>query len=460
MSSTPTLAELYHLADELERDRATPVAEATQRDHAIAAQCPANDDVGALRYWLASLARDAADAEQPRGSPWLSEASIAALARLLALFFGISGMAGFLLTSGRGLVNVFMFMLLFVIVQALLCLVGSLVLVRTVAGGPSPVVLPVNPVRLLFSRVLPDRRYMREAQALLRLVFLRYGQELGALFTIGALGACFAVLALSNFTFVWGSTFNLSDSLVEQITAWIAAPWSSWLPTATVSGDLIFASRYHPAVTTLGPADVAAMRGWWPFLVMSMVTYALVPRLLLWLLSWFFYRRQMRAAFLSQPGCERVLARMRAPVVSTRGEGGSESVAPAADASRADRRLLLLNWANALSPEDASRFEDFASVPDGNILNAGLGSLPEELERLAPRFAAPVEHLYVAVRSWEPPMADLADFLAGCARIPRCTLFLVPLPQRPVAAAQLSDWQAFARDLAFGAVAVQVLERG
>jgi len=461
MSRTPTFPELYRLAEQLERDRSVPVAEARQRDHAIAARCPAGDDVATLRCWLANLPRAGAAGDQVSASPWLSEASVAALARLLALILGFSGMAGFLLGSGRGLVNVFMFMLLFVIVQALLCLVGSLVLLRTVAGGPTPVVLPINPARLLVARVLPDRRYLREAQALLRLVFLRYGQELGALFTLGALAACFAVLALSDFTFVWGSTFNLSDSLVEDMTAWIAAPWSSWLPAATVDGNLIFASRYHPAVTTLGPADVAAMRGWWPFLVMSMVTYALAPRLLLWLLSWYFYRRRMRAAFLSQPGCERVLARMRSPVVSTRGEDRvTGSAEPAGEGSPPDRRLLLLNWANALSPEDAGRFEAFASVPDGNIVNAGLGSQPEELERLAPRFAAPVEHLYVAVKSWEPPMADLADFLAGIPRISLCTLFLVPLVQRPVAAARLQDWQSFARELPFGAVAVQVLDRG
>ncbi len=89
---------------------------------------------------------------------------------------------------------------------------------RTVVGGQAPVVLPVNPARWLLARSLPDRRYLREAQSVVRLVFLRYGQELGALFTLGAIAAFFVVLALSEFTFVWGSTFQLSDSLVEEVT--------------------------------------------------------------------------------------------------------------------------------------------------------------------------------------------------------------------------------------------------
>jgi hypothetical protein len=119
----------------------------------------------------------------------------------------------------------------------------------------------------------------------------------------------------------------------------------------------------------------------------------------------------------------------------------------------------LLNWANALTPEDVAAFEEFAAVADGNIVNAGLGSVPEELERLAHRFDKPLEQLYVATRSWEPPMADLADFLANFARVPRCTLFLVPLPRKPVSAGRLGDWQVFARALPFDVVDVQALER-
>ena len=55
-------------------------------------------------------------------------------------------------------------------------------------------------------------------------------------------------------------------------------------------------------------------------------------------------------------------------------------------------------------------------------------------------------------------MADLADFLANFARVPRCTLFLVPLPRKPVSAGRLGDWQVFARALPFDAVDVQALD--
>ncbi|MEE4144636.1 MAG: DUF2868 domain-containing protein [Halieaceae bacterium] len=457
---TPTLSQLYHLAEQLELDKELPVQTARERDHAIAVDCSAGDDSGRLLFWLDAVSAQRRGADGSK-EPWLSEASAAALGRLLALFFGFSGMAAFLLTSGRGLVNVFMFLLLFVVIQFLLCLVAAVVMAFTLGPGQAPVVLPLNPARLLVARAFPDRRYLREAQSVVRLVFLRYGQELGALFTLGAIAAFFVVLALSDFTFVWGSTFQLSDSLVEDMTAALAAPWSAWLPQATVGGDLIFATRFHPAITSLGPDNIEAMRGWWPFLIMSMLCYALFPRLLLWLLSRYFYGQQMRTAITRLPGSERVLARMKTPLVRTQGEGAGARP-PARDISGVpvDQGLLLLNWANALTPEDVAAFEAFAAVADGNIVNAGLGPVPAELERLASRFDKPVEQLFVATKSWEPPMADLADFLGNFARVPRCTLFLVPLPHKPVSAARLGDWQVFARALPFDLVDVQALERG
>ena len=121
---TPTLSELYGLAQQLELDKELPVQTARERDHAIAASCSAGDDSGRLLFWLDAVSSQRPGA-QGQKDPWLSEASVAALGRLLALFFGFSGMAAFLLTSGRGLVNVFMFLLLFVIIQFLLCLVAA-----------------------------------------------------------------------------------------------------------------------------------------------------------------------------------------------------------------------------------------------------------------------------------------------------------------------------------------------
>jgi hypothetical protein len=455
---TPKLTDIFRLAAMLEQDKATPVQAARERDHAIARECARSDDTGRLMYWLQAVSLQSADG---RGAPepWLNEASAALLGRIVALGFGFAGMATFLLASGRGLVNVFMFILLFVLVQLLLCLVAAVVMTRIASGHQAPAALPLNPSRLLLARTLPDRRYLREAESVVRLVLLRYGQELGALFTLGAVTAFFLLLALSDFTFVWGSTFDLSDSWVEAMTALLAAPWSSWLPQATVSAELVFASRFHPAIAALSPADISAMRGWWPFLIMCVLSYALLPRLLLWLFSRLLYRRQARALVVRLPGSERVLARMTSPLVTTQGTSSAERQPVAgADPAATDPGLVLLNWANALRQEELARYDVLAAVDPANIVSAGLGALPEERQRLAAVYRRRFDHVMVAVKSWEPPLADLADLLAGFEGVSRCTLFLLPLPHKQVPAARLGDWQLFARGLAFPLVDVQALE--
>ncbi|MEM8562598.1 MAG: DUF2868 domain-containing protein [Pseudomonadota bacterium] len=444
------------MAEQLERDRETPEPIAKARDHAMAEAC-AGDDVDCLLQWSEKMdqSRSAAVAHHS----WLPGFFGIALARIIACVMGFSAMAGFLLSSERGLVNVFLFILLFVIIQLLMCLLGIVVIVRNVLGTTAPV-LPTNPARLLIGHTTTDGRDLQEAQSSIRLLFLRFGQELGALFTVGAVMAFFVVLSMSDFTFVWGSTFALSDSAVESITATMALPWSGWLPQAVVDSDLIFVSRFHPAVSSIGPSNIEAMRGWWPFLIMTVVVYALIPRIILWCLSLCLYRRELRAAVLSLPGATRVLSRMRAPIVATQGERDKPAARYRSSAPQAiDRRILLLNWADALHTDEIDSYPEFQILADGHVINAGSGSQDTELQRVSAKLTSPVDHLYVAVKSWEPPMADLADFLGNLAGLQSCTLFLVPLVSRPVSATAFSDWQHFAKNLRFVAVDVQRLER-
>lgn len=457
-ANTPSLSDLYRLSAQLELDQELPVQSLRERDCAIGIACdqdhPSADESGRLLYWLEQLTGPAG-----QGDNGWHEGSAAHLARIASLVFGFIGMSSFLLTSSRSLVNVFTFLMLFVVVQLLLCGIATIVMARTLAGTPSPV-MPLNPARLIVARLFPDRRHLREAQSVLRLVFLRYGQELGAVFTLGAIAAFFLVLGLREFSFVWGSTFTVSNELVERLTALASLPWASWLPAATVDATVIADSRYHAAITDIGLANRDSMRGWWPFLIMSMVSYALVPRLALWALSRWAYKRHIRSAITSLPGSALVLARMRSPLVKTQGEAsGPATLAPASTHHASDERLLLLNWSNALTATDGGQFEALFAVPATNIVNVGLGSLSQETQLVRARLGAPVEHVYVAVKSWEPPMADLSDFLAGLDGIRRCTLFLVPLAHRATTMAKLEDWRRFARALNFDQVEVLPLER-
>lgn len=457
--SRPNLGDLYRLAAQLDQDRELPVPALRERDRAVAAEQAEAAPLPRLLHWLDTVSpADATTVLQP-----LSEASAAMLARLVALLLGFAAMAGFLLGSERALVNVFLFLTVFVLLQFLLSLLAAVMMWRTVRGHV-PMALPLHPGRWIVQRSLPDRRTLREAQPVLRMLFLRYGQELGALFTIGAALAFLLVPALGEFSFVWGSTFNPGAGLVQRLTETLALPWSAWLPLATVPPEVVANSRFHPATVALDRSDIESMRGWWPFLWACLLGYALLPRLLLWVLSRLFSRRLLARSFLHYPGAEQVLARMQAPLVRTRateanGAPAAPDVEPAPLGIAAMEASLLLDYGGALGPGGPADFEELMTVPSGQLLTVGAAALQDDLARLAELPVATSERLLLVVKGWEPPLAELRDLLEPLASVPRCTVLLAPLPGKAIPHRKVEDWRSFARSLPFTSVDVQLLNR-
>jgi Protein of unknown function (DUF2868) len=455
-ANTPALQHLYQLSQQLEADREQSAELLRQRDHEIGRDCHAGDDAGRLLFWLQRVQKVGI---APSDS-WLNESAAAMLLRASALLFGALTMLGFLLASGRGLVNVFLFLMLFVLLQLLFALGAGVVMLRSLRGKP-PASFPLNPARFVTARALPDKRYLGEAAGVLRLLLLRYGQEFGALFTVGAVVAFLCLLAFADFSFVWGSTFGVSDQLVTSVTGLLSAPWSGWAPVAVLSPELIADTRYNPAVIDLSQMNDDSRRGWWPFLLMCMLVYGLLPRLLLWLASRLAYGRELKRSFVSFPGAELVLSRMKRPMVKTQAEE-AESDGPAQPVVALDTGLALLNWAGALGEQGEQgeqQFEQLRAVLPGNQFSGGVGSPEEDADSIAAVNRLQPETLLVVVKSWEPPLADLADVLCRVTETPRCSLCLVPLPGREVSEHALDEWEMFASELPFASVSAQALNR-
>ncbi len=446
----PQLNDLYRLSEQIESDREQSISQLRQRDHAIGQACTAGDDIGRLQFWLGKVATEATDDD----GQWLDEGGAAMLLRAAALILGGATMLGFLLASDRAVVNVFYFLLIFVLLQFFLALGSGTVMLRSLRGNP-PAVFPLNPARLVASRALPDARYLRENSSVVRLLLLRYGQEFGAVFTLGAMTVFLGLLAFTDFSFVWGSTFGLVDETVGSLTRMLGLPWSAWMPAATVTPEMIADTRYNPAQLDLETMNDLSRRGWWPFLFMCMAVYALLPRMILWVMSRLAFNREVRRMFVRQPGAEAVLSRMRAPAVQTQADEPEQSTEP--QAVELDESLMLLDWAGALGTGSLSDFDGLSRVPADNRLVAGLGSPNDDHACVSALNSYRPESLLVAVKSWEPPMADLADVLAGVDGLSRCELCLVPLPGKTVSEHSLEEWRAFARDLSFPLVEARAL---
>jgi len=280
------------------------------------------------------------------------------------------------------------------------------------------------------------------------------------IFSLGAILAFFVLLLLSGFGFVWGSTFGITEHVVKALVDIAAAPWATAVSSAVVSSDIIVASQFQQGVTRFGNAEIMVTRQWWPFLIMSMSVYALLPRIILWWLTRIFYRRGMRLSLLSTPGAERILSRMKTPHVTTEGESLLATGKPASPMAAAhDTDKVIIDWAGALAFCDRDEFDDLKAVPAGRIRAAGTGSLGDDL--VCAQWVTELEplQLLVVVKAWEPPLADLQDFIARTGGVTRCTLCLLPLHGRAIKESSTRDWRAFSRELAIDVVDVLVLDR-
>lgn len=432
----PALGHLYRLNEQLQSDRTRKLDELRERDHAIGKASMLVDDTQCLMLWLDAVNTPTDD----KAHTWLNESHAALIMRLAAVFFGLAAMTGFLLASERALVNVFLFLLLFVFLPLLTSLIAAWAMLRSLRGSPAPV-FPLNPARFVARHALPDWRHLKENSSVVRLLLFKYGQEFGALFAVGALISFVGLLAFNDFSFVWGSTFALSDVLVSRLCALLSLPWSGFIPSAVVSPEIIAETRYHAAQFDFGQISVESRRAWWPFLFMSLLAYSLLPRVLLWLVSRRAYRIEVGRAFLSMPGASSVLARMRTPVVSTQAED-EDHVDAELQAIVCEAGSVLLEWAGAMALADVV-------VEVEHRLQAGLGSPADDLDAIEAINRLQPAHLLIAVKAWEPPMADLADVLAEIHGVSRCSLQLVSLSGRELGESSLRDWQAFAQTLPF-----------
>lgn len=447
---TLTSMDLVRIADQIERDRALDWQELQSRDYAIGQRCQHRSVSKRLLCWLDATG---VDKQITMAGPGLSEASLGLLVRGVMFVLGFATMAGFLLSHTQGFINVLWFFVFFVLLQFVLCLVSAFTLLAVVTGGSSAT-FALNPAKLAYARTLPDKRYWREFRSIFQLVFMRYGQGMGISFVCGSLAAFLLVLAVNDFSFIWSSTFKLSNAAVLQFADITAMPWARFFPAGTVDADIIANSRYHPTAGKLSPQQILSVHSWWPFLLASMLFYTLLPRLLLWLLSRYLYRAGLHKAFRTYPGVDLVLQRMAQPAVHTQAMredtranvGASPTAIPGGD-------VLLVSWGGAITQEELDDYAELAGLQYQQVVLAGL-SLDDDRKALERAAGEGISLVILAVKSWEPPMSELADFIVELQARGPCALFLKPLKGGAVDQNAMVNWQRFSSQLATGEVAV------
>ena len=261
-----------------------------------------------------------------------------------------------------------------------------------------------------------------------RLLVLYAGQVFGVAFYLAALASAAYLVVTTDLAFAWSTTLDVSDKDLHAVTSRLSAPWAGAAPHAVPTPELIRISRYfrfkdgiRPGAVDPADAEVADLGGWWPFLLMCLLCYGLLPRVLLLALMRGSLRTSIRRSASLLPGASLVLQSMDSQVISTAAEAREVQRSPEKEPPQHSLGVelplggcVLIRWAGAGGDEQLL-FEQLKR----NGLNCtrmieagGMLSLEEERAHLSGLATMESSHsVVVAVKGWEPPTADLLDFL-------------------------------------------------
>lgn len=151
-------------------------------------------------------------------------------------------------------------------------------------------------------------------------------QMFGVCFNIGLLGAALFKITITDLAFGWQTTLTAGAAGVYRVVGWISLPWS-WLSPFFPAHPTLSQIQGSRIILKDGLAHLATpdLVSWWPFLVLAIIVYGLLPRVLL--LAWGItaQARGLKALDFSHSACDRLIRRMQVPLVET---GGMKPLEP------------------------------------------------------------------------------------------------------------------------------------
>lgn len=280
----------------------------------------------------------------------------------------------------------------------------------------------------------------RKTSAFARWQLVVFSQWLAIGFFVGVLTVAWLLVAFTDLAFGWSTTLQIEAASVHRWFVALAAPWSPWLASATPDAALLEVSRFYRLEDGGMPAARAARLGeWWPFVLMTILTYGLMPRLVLLGVAVWRLDIASRSLLHDDPEVTALIDRLTLPPVDYQGDPEHAPVAleespsslplPAALAAGDDSTLVLI-WNGALSESAANAWlADRFGVKGEEVLGMGVlegqGSHRDQLERISSN----VQRLVIFTKGWEPPLLEFSDFLDLTREIvgDATSLVLVPI---------------------------------
>jgi hypothetical protein len=349
----------------------------------------------------------------------------------LSLGFGMFGLClGFLTAYGvlagdvDGRVNLLFLLLLFAFLPVAGLLLSIFLMVKGGGKGLAGLILdiPLWPRHLILALSRLGPTHGRE-------LWLFYQTQILAVsFSVGCLLLYLLLLLGSDITFVWRSTLLEPEDLLPALKA-IGTPWRFWTE-AQASLALIEKTRDFRLDSQGMSQPVVGL--WWKYILATQLAYNLLPRSLMLLVA----RQKYRARL--QQSRERY-ARDSQPQLTS---AAADENSLANLARSVTSPYTLLDWAD-VSSSCYERIQqllgDAAEIyPIGPLRHQGATHSPGD------------HSLVVVVKSWEPPLAELADRLNDIDS--NADKLVLPLDWsdtgvRQPSPAHLDEWRRFAATL-------------
>ena len=333
--------------------------------------------------------------------------AMALIALMLGLFASVAALSG----DEFGRVNLLYSLLLFALAPALGLLVTAVFFALGVRGGVAAMLIELRVTPKRFASLLVRQGDAAQRQAVL------FSISQGWLFSLAA-GNLFGfvlMLLTMDISFVWRSTLLDATDLLPALN-FVAMPWSFW---NAAQPSLEMLSQTQDFRLQGSPTNANYVGQWWRFLLAAQLCYSLIPRMLLWLIATNRLARTRKSRAQSTD--------LNQTIATENPNADIDRLADSVTEIPADSILFdFAHTPNALLSDIEARLQ-VATIQKPPI------DFHSQLQRAENTNTQP---LVVLVRSWEPPLAELADsLLEGLTAEQRSNLFIAPIdwasePQR------------------------------
>ncbi len=257
------------------------------------------------------------------------------------------------------------------------------------------------------------------------------------------------LVTFSDLAFGWSTTLAVDPEAVTRIVHAIAWPWHAFVPSAVPSAELIEQSQFF-RLDNGGLASGRALTAWWPFTLLTIVTYGLLPRLVLLGVAVVRLRAAEGTLLLDDPRVTALVDRMASPAVETAAAEHAETpAAPASDAAdyrEVTGRARAIVWEGCVSVEVArAHARNRLGLDLVAVVEAGGGrTLGADRQALDSMGSSEQGTVVVFTPAWEPPLLELLDFLGELRRRvgAESSIVVVPIADgaRAVTAVEHETW--------------------